>query len=122
MLAGDALMVVANDFGPRVGGCPDGAAALRTQVQAVLAQLVGIGERLDPDGRATGSAAPVSVAALRAAALGCLHRWEKDPTADRGALAVVIAREWALNLARVETDLAQPVSRAVEASRTPWWR
>jgi uncharacterized membrane protein YccC len=123
MLAGDALMVVASDVGRRVGGCPDGAAALRTQVQAVLAQLVGIGERLDPDGRAMGSAAePVSAAALRAAALGCLRHWEKDATADRGALAVVIAREWALNLARVETDLEQPVSRAVEAARTPWWR
>jgi hypothetical protein len=122
MLAGDALMVVASDFGPGVGGCPDGASVLRTEVEAVLAQLVGFGERLDPEGRATGSAEPVSAAALRTAALGCLQRWAKDPTAERDALAVVIAREWALSLARMETDLEQPVSRAVEASRTPWWR
>jgi hypothetical protein len=37
-------------------------------------------------------------------------------------MAVVIAREWALNLARLEADLQQPVSRAVIASRIPWWR
>jgi hypothetical protein len=122
MLAGDALMTVANEFGPRVGGCSDGAAALRPEVQALLDRLVGFGERLEPNGRASRTAEPVAAAALRAAALGCLHRWEKDAAAGRGAIAVVIAREWALNLARLETDLEQPVSRAVEASRTPWWR
>jgi uncharacterized membrane protein YccC len=122
MLAGDAMTVVANEFGPRVGGCADGAVALRLEARALLAALIGLGERLDPDGRATGSAEPVSAAALRAAALGCLHRWATDAAAGRDALAVVIAREWALNLARLEADLEQPVSAAVQASRIPWWR
>jgi hypothetical protein len=121
MLAGDAMTLVANEFGPSSRGCPDGAAALRLEVRALLAGLIRLGERLDPDGRPTGSAEPVSAAALRAAALGCLHRWAKG-AARRDALAVVIAREWALNLARLEADLEQPVSRAVKASRIPWWR
>jgi uncharacterized membrane protein YccC len=122
MLAGDAMTLVASEFGPRVRGCPDGAAALRLEVRALLAGLTALSERLDPDGRATGSAEPVSAAALRAAALGCLHRWAKDAAAGRAALAVVIAREWALNLARLEADLEPPVSAVVKASRIPWWR
>ena len=122
MLAGDAMTLVANEFGPPGGGCPDGAAALRLEVRAPLEGLVGLGERLDPDGRTAGSGEPVSAAALRAAALGCLNRWAKDAAAARVVLAVVIAREWALNLARLEADLEQPVSRAVKASRIPWWR
>jgi uncharacterized membrane protein YccC len=122
MLAGDAMTRVANEFGPRAGGCAEGAAALRLEVKALLAGLKGLGDRLDPDGRASGSAEPVSAAALRAAALGCLHRWAKDVAAGRDALAVVIAREWTLNLARLEADLEQPVSRAVAASRITWWR
>ena len=122
MLAGDAMTLVANEFGPRARGCPDGATALRLEVRSLLAGLTGLGERLDPDSRTTRSSAPVSAAALRAAALGCLHRWANDATAGRGALAVVISREWALNLARLEADLEQPVSMAVKASRIPWWR
>jgi uncharacterized membrane protein YccC len=122
MLAGDAMTLVANQFGPRGGACPDGATALRLEVRTLLQGLTGLGERLDPDGRARERAEPVSAAALRAAALGCLHRWANDPTAGRDSLAVVISREWALNLARLEADLEQPVSRAVLASRIPWWR
>jgi uncharacterized membrane protein YccC len=121
MLAGDAMTLVATEFGPRDGGRA-GSAALRVEVRALLAGLIGLGERLDPDGRATGGAVPVSAAALRAAALGCLHHWAEDVSAGRDALAVVIAREWALNLARLEADLEEPVSTAVEASRIPWWR
>jgi uncharacterized membrane protein YccC len=122
MLAGDAMTLVASEFGPRGRGCPDGATALRLEVGALLAGLTGLGERLDPGGRATGSTKPVSTAVLRAAALGCLHHWAKDATADRDSLAVVIAREWTLSLARLEADVERPVSRAVDASRIPWWR
>jgi uncharacterized membrane protein YccC len=121
MLAGDLMTVLANEFGPRSGGCPDGAAALRLEVRALLAGLNALAERLDT-GRGTAMAEPVSAAALRSAALGCLNRWAKDAAADRGALAVVIAREWALNLARLQADLEQPVTRTVKASRIPWWR
>jgi uncharacterized membrane protein YccC len=122
MLAGDAMTLLAKEFGPRVGGCPDGAGALRLEVRVLLEGLTGLGERLDPDGRSAKGGERVSAAALRATALGCLHRWAKDDAAGRGALAVLIAREWALYLARLEADLEQPVGRAVKASRIPWWR
>jgi hypothetical protein len=59
---------------------------------------------------------------LRAAALDCLRRWRNDERAGRGALAVVMAGEWAQNLARLEDDLREPVARAADAARTPWWR
>ncbi len=122
MLAGDAMTLVAKEFGAPAGGCPDGAAALRLEERALLAGLIGLAERLDPGGRPVDGARPVSAAALRTAALGCLQRWAKDPAAGRDALALVIAREWALNLARLEAELEQPVSAAVQASRIPWWR
>ena len=41
---------------------------------------------------------------------------------EHHALSVVMAREWALNLARLEADLEQPVSRVVKASGVPRWR
>jgi hypothetical protein len=71
-----------------------------------------------------GSAAEARVSheALRAAALDCLRRWRNDDRAGRGAMAVVIAAEWVENLARLEEDLERPVTVAVEAARTPWWR
>ncbi len=68
------MTLLANEFGPADGGCPDGAAAIGLEVRALLAGLIGLGERLDPDGPAAGSAEPVSAAAMRAAALGCLYR------------------------------------------------
>ena len=64
----------------------------------------------------------VSHEALRAAALDCLRRWRNDDRAGRGAMAVVIAAEWVENIARLEADLERPVTVAVEAARTPWWR
>jgi hypothetical protein len=35
---------------------------------------------------------------------------------------VVMAGEWSQNLARLEDDLEEPVARAADAARTPWWR
>jgi hypothetical protein len=37
-------------------------------------------------------------------------------------MAIVMAGEWAQNLALLERDLEEPVSTAVEAARKPWWR
>jgi hypothetical protein len=37
-------------------------------------------------------------------------------------MAVVIAGEWVENIGRLEEDLERPVTLAVEAARTPWWR
>jgi hypothetical protein len=33
-----------------------------------------------------------------------------------------MAAEWAQNLARLEEDVEQPASAAVDAARIPWWR
>jgi uncharacterized membrane protein YccC len=122
MLAADALTVVANDLGYRAEACADGAAAIQGQVQTILAQLTSLADRLEHGRQATGEAAPVSPQALRAAALGCLDRAGGEPATIPSALALVIAREWAENLARLETDLETPVSAAVAAARIPWWR
>ena len=65
---------------------------------------------------------PVSHDAIRSASLDCLRRWRNDDRAGRGAMAVVIAGEWVENMARLEEDLERPVTVAVEAGRTPWWR
>ncbi len=121
MLAADALGVVANDLGYRASGCPDGATAIRMQVQTVLANLTSLAGRLDDDRRAAGVAGLVSTQALRAAALGCLGHGE-EPAPGRSALALFIAGEWTQNLARLEANLEQPVSAAVSAARIPWWR
>ena len=37
-------------------------------------------------------------------------------------MAVVIAGEWVVNVARLEDDLQRPVAVAIESARTPWWR
>jgi hypothetical protein len=64
----------------------------------------------------------VSSESLRGAALDCLRRWRNDERVGRGALAVVIAGEWAQNLARMEEDLERPVAIAAQSARLPWWR
>ncbi len=64
----------------------------------------------------------ISREALRTAARDCLRRWRNDDRAGRGAMAVVIAGEWVENIARLEANLERPVTVAVEAARTPWWR
>jgi uncharacterized membrane protein YccC len=122
MLAADALTVVATDLGYRAEACADAAAAIRTQVRALLAQLTSLADGLEDDRHVIGKAKPASAQALRAAALGCLDRRDGEPVAGRTALALVIAGEWAQNLARLEAGLEQPVSAAVAAARIPWWR
>jgi uncharacterized membrane protein YccC len=122
MLAADALTVVATDLGYRAGACVEGATAIRVQVRALLAQLTSLADCLEVGRTAPGKAEPISAQALRAAALACLERGDQVPDANRSAQALVIAGEWAQNLARLEADLDQPVSAAVTAARIPWWR
>jgi hypothetical protein len=122
MLAADSLSVIAADLGYRALGCPDGAAAIRTQVQSLLARLTGLADRLEDHRSSAGDAEPVSAQVLRAAAIGCLSRGGVEVEGGKAALAVVMAREWAQNLARVETNLEQSVGEAAVAMRTPWWR
>ena len=121
ILAGDLLDVISTRLGYQAGGCPDGARSVRAQVRILLNGFARFADQLalqQPDGLIE----HVSPPALRAATLDCLRRWRNDEGAGRGALAVVMAGEWAQNLARLEDDLTEPVARAVQAARTPWWR
>ena len=121
ILAGDLLDVIAARLGYQATGCPDGARSVRAQVRILLSGFSRLADRLALE-KEKGNVEPVSQRALRAAALDCLRRWRNDDSAGRGALAVVMAGEWAQNLARLEDDLVEPVAQAVEAARTSWWR
>ena len=121
ILAGDLLDVIATRLGYQATGCPDGAHSVRAQVLILLSGFSRLADRLALE-KKKGDVEPVLQRALRAAALDCLRRWRNDDSAGRGALAVVMAGEWAQNLARLEDDLEEPVAQAVEAARTSWWR
>ena len=120
ILVGDLLDVISMRMGYQASGCPDGARSVRTQVRILLDCFTRLADRLALQ-QADGDIERVSRRALRAAALDCLRRWRNDEGAGRGAMAVVMAGEWAQNLVRLEDDLKEPVARAVEAARTPWW-
>jgi hypothetical protein len=121
ILAGDLLDVIATRLGYQASGCPDGAKSVRAQVDILLNNFSRIAQWLALD-RENSDIEPVSQRALRDAALDCLRRWRNDESAGRSAMAVVMAGEWAQNLARLEDDLKEPVAQAVDAARTPWWR
>ena len=121
ILAGDLLGVIAGAMGYSGSGCEEGAREVRQQVKALLEAYRGIADSLS----LLPSVAPgveMSSAALREAELSCLRRWQADAGAGRGAMAVVMAGEWAQSLAHLETDLEGAVSAAVVAARKPWWR
>ncbi len=121
LLAAELLDFVAGRMGYRAEGCPDGARAVHTQVSVLVGNLTRFADRLDlQDG--TRDEARVATDTLRSAALDCLRRWRNDDRGGLGAMAVVIAGEWVENIGRVEDDLEEPVSRAVAAGQTPWWR
>ncbi|HEV3095579.1 MAG TPA: FUSC family protein, partial [Candidatus Dormibacteraeota bacterium] len=121
LLAGEALEVVSSGLGYRADGCPDGARAVHAQVRLLLNGFLQLAAQL----RLADANRPrerVSSESLRGAALDCLRRWRNDERVGRGALAVVIAGEWAQNLARMEEDLERPVAIAAQSARLPWWR
>jgi hypothetical protein len=121
ILASDLLGVIAGSMGYSAVGCADGAREVREQVKALLNWYRTIADSLS----LYPSAAPgprLSAAALRQAELTCLRRWQADAEAGRGAMAVVMAGEWAESLAHLEADLEGAVNTAVDAARRPWWR
>ncbi len=120
ILAGDLLGVIAG-MGYQAGTCADGARQEREQVRALLAAYLNLAGRLDLE-PASEHEPRVSLTALRQAELGCLRRWQTDAEVGRGAMAVVMAGEWVQDLTRLEADLEEPVSAAVEAAQKPWWR
>jgi uncharacterized membrane protein YccC len=120
-LAGDLLNVIAGPLGYRAGNCADGALEVRGQVHRLLAEYRRLAERLSL-APAVQSESYISPTALRQAALKCLGRWQANPEIAGGAIAVVMAGEWVLYLARLHADLEEAVSTAREAARKPWWR
>jgi uncharacterized membrane protein YccC len=121
ILAGDLLEVIAGPMGYQAGSCADGAREVREQVRNLMGAYTRMADRLSLS--ATTQPEPiVSSAVLRLASLGCLRRWQAKPEMGKGAMAVVMASEWVENLARLEGDLVEPVGRAVEGARKPWWR
>jgi uncharacterized membrane protein YccC len=120
LLAADILDFVSAQMGYRGEGCPDGAANLQPQVEAMVGGFLRLSSVLDLSAKTT--VEPPSVEKIRAAELDCLRRWRSDPAAGRGAMAVVIAGEWVVNLSRLEDALQRPVAVAAEAAARPWWR
>ena len=121
ILAGDLLAVIAGPMGYSGGSCADGASEVRQQVQTLLASYRGLSDRLslstarEPESR-------ISIASLRQGELTCLRHWQTNPDIGNGAMAVVMAGEWAQSLAPLEGDLGDAVSTAVDGARRPWWR
>jgi uncharacterized membrane protein YccC len=120
ILAADLLDAL-SAMGYQASTCGDGARAVESQVRIMLDELRRIADRLALV-RSAGGHDRVSIDRLRSAGVDCLRRWRNDESIGRGAMAVVIAGEWAQNVARMETDLEEPVRDAVEAARLPWWR
>jgi uncharacterized membrane protein YccC len=120
LVAGDILEVISGVMGYQGGSCADGAREVRGQKQTLLDAYGRIADRLSLSA-ANEHGSRVSAFALEDAELGCLRRWHTDPTAGKGAIAVVMASEWVQNLSRLEVDLEPAVAIAVEAARKPWW-
>ena len=125
LLAADLLVAVAIDQGYRANACPDGAATVNVEVGNLLHEMRQLAARLDGGGRAVTSSGPPSADVMREAATACMRRAGRDEGAARSAMALVIAGEWAQNLARLEADLERAVSEAAAAAtrpRLPLWR
>jgi hypothetical protein len=108
-------------MGYRGDSSADGVRQVHEQVENLLRAYTRLADRLSLS-EATEPEGVVSSAALRVALLDCLQRWQADPEMGKDAMAVVIASEWVQNLARLEGDMVEPVGRAVEDARKPWWR
>ena len=121
MIVGDLLDLIAG-MGYQVQDPGDGVIALRAQAQLMLAGLVRLADQLDRRTSALLSGAGVSDEALREAALSSLERWRDNPAEGESAVAAVIAGEWIQQLGELASELEDPVSRAVEGARVPWWR
>jgi uncharacterized membrane protein YccC len=121
MIVGDLLDLIAG-MGYQVQNPSDGVIALRAQAQLMLAGLVRLADQLDRRSSALLSGTGVSNGALREAALSSLERWRDNPAEGESAVAAVIAGEWIQQLGELTSELEDPVTRAVDGARVPWWR
>jgi uncharacterized membrane protein YccC len=121
ILAGDLLEVISGAMGYRAGSCADGASEVREQVRVLLGVYRHLANHLDLSDT-TEPESHMSFERVRQAELDCLRRLQTDAGLAKGAMAVVMAGEWAQDLARLEPDLEEAVRTAVDAARKPWWR
>jgi uncharacterized membrane protein YccC len=121
LMVGDNLNRFA-DMGYQGKSCSQGVEALEGQVDKTLEALKRLGDRLDHAQAGADAAAIGPDGSLREAALGCLRRWRKNPDSGHSAIAVVVAVEWAEQLAALTAALERPVSDLASAARVPWWR
>lgn len=120
ILACDLLAVVEH-MGYQARNSSD-AAPLRTQTQLLLARYLWLADRLDGTSGALLPEVTVSDSALHQAALSALRHWQEDPAGHRAAMTIVIAAEWIQQLDALTSALKDPVDRAAESARVPWWR
>jgi hypothetical protein len=81
-----------------------------------------LADRLDARESAAADGERLSAAALRAAALASVRRWQVDPAEGRAAVAAVAAGQWIQELGALAASLEQTVGEVVEAARAHWWR
>jgi uncharacterized membrane protein YccC len=121
ILAGDLLRVIAGTMGYSANSSAESAREVRGQAQTLLGAYGSLADELDSS-HAPGPRSQVPMATLREAELNCLRRWQTNPDAGRGAMAVVMAGEWVQSLAHLEADLEVAVKTTAEAAQRPWWR
>ncbi len=120
IFAADLLDLLA-DSSYRTQGSSDADVALHGQVGALVGAFARLADRLDARESAAADGERLSAAALRAAALASVRRWQVDPAEGRAAVAAVAAGQWIQELGALAASLEQPVGEVVEAARAPWW-
>jgi len=123
LLAADAMEAM-RLLGYRTDGCERCADRVRADAAEVVAVLTGFASRLEqqrsiPPGSRVGAAAET-----RDAVVGCLRAWHGAPDSPLGPTAIALATAWFWNLeiARLGTELAEPLAAVAATARTPWWR
>src|SRR5260370_9090183 len=93
ILAADLLDLLA-DSGYRTQGSSDADVTLHGQVGALVGAFARLADRLDARESAATDGERLSAAALRAAALASVRRWQVDPAEGRAAVAAAGPAPW----------------------------
>jgi hypothetical protein len=111
-------------LGYRTDGCERCADRVRADAAEVVAVLTGFASRLEQQRSIPPSSRVEAAAETRDAVVGCLRAWHGAPDSPLGPTAIALATAWFWNLeiARLGTELAQPLAAVAATARTPWWR
>jgi uncharacterized membrane protein YccC len=123
LLAADAMEAM-RLLGYRTDGCERCADRVRADAAEVVAVLTGFASRLEQQRSIPPSSRVEAAAETRDAVVGCLRAWHGAPDSPLGPTAIALATAWFWNLeiARLGTELAQPLAAVAATARTPWWR